>query len=92
MLCLFNIRPDQSPERLEQSHLLILALLNFDHTVHVVFHDGSEQFIKDNEDLNKKWQALPLYGAHDFWFINGPHNNLTEHKYRKLNQQADFIS
>jgi len=92
MRTLFNIQPGQSPERLNQTHLLILALLNFDHTVHVVFHHGSEQFIKDDIELSKKWQALPLYGAHDFLFFNSPNDNLSEIKYHKLCQQADFIS
>ena len=92
MQTLFNIHPDQSPERLEQTQLLILALLNFDHSVHVVFHAGSEQAIKDNTELNKQWQALPLYGTHDFWFRGGPHQNLSEQKYRILRQQADFIA
>ncbi|KAA3641527.1 MAG: hypothetical protein DWP95_06575 [Proteobacteria bacterium] len=92
MHTLFNIYPDQSRQRLEQTHLLILALLNFDHTVHIVFHKGSEQFIKENADLSKKWQALPLYGAHDFWFFNGQHDNLNDQQYRRIKQRADFIS
>ena len=80
MRILFNIQPGQSQLRLTQTHLLILALLNFDHTVHIVFHDGGEQIIRNDEELNKKWQALPLYGAHDFLFLDGPFKNTSEKK------------
>jgi hypothetical protein len=92
MRVLFNIYPEQSQQRLEQTHLLILALLNFDHTIHIVFHGGSEHIIQNNSSLNKKWQALPLYGAHDFLFLNGPLENLNRQKYHRLCQQAEFIA
>jgi|GEM_PF-2037379 len=92
MRILFNIYPEQSRQRLAQTHLLILAFLNFDHSVHIVFHEGSEQLIQDDLNIKKEWQALPLYGAHEFLFFDGPDKNISEDKYRHLIQQADFIS
>lgn len=92
MHTLFNIYPDHSRQRLTQTHLLILALLNFDHNIHIVFHDGSEQLIEADDELNKQWQALPLYGARDFLFLNSPLENMTQQDYHRLSQQADFIS
>lgn len=92
MRLLFNIHPKQSQQRMEQTHLLILALLNFDHTIHIVFHGGSEQIIKDNTVFNKKWNALTLYGAQDFLFLNGPLENINQQEYHHLCHQADFIA
>lgn len=92
MRALINIFPGQSPKRLQQTHLLILALLNFDHTVHIVFHDGSERTIQHDTELNKKWQALPLYGARDFLFLSGQYTNLSTEQFHRIKQRADFIS
>lgn len=92
MRTLFNITPDQDIQRLQQTHLLILALLNFDHTVDIVFHNNSDLLIEDHQNLYQQWQALPLYGARDFKFLNSRQDNISQQHFHKLIQQADFVS
>lgn len=92
MRSLFHIYPDFSHARLEQSYLLILACLNFDHRVDIVLHPGSEHRLQQNVQLLKKWQALPLYGAEDFIRLSELNCTDARQKLIRLTLKADFIA
>ena len=92
MRCLFHIFADSSQDRLEQSHLLILACLNFDYRVDIVFHDHSERVLSRQPQLYKKWQALQLYGAQEFIQLSELSCSEADNLLTQLTDQADFIA
>lgn len=92
MQTVFHIYPQQSDQCLEQSYLLMLALLNFEHKVFIVFHQNSFAEISKHAEQLKKWQALHLYGARAFLHYNGDNDNIGTHELQQLTQQADFVA
>lgn len=92
MQAVFHIHPQQSEHSLEQSYLLMLALLNFEHKVFIIFHQNSLTEILKNTEQAKKWQALDLYGAQAFLHYGGDNDNIDAHGMHQLMQQADFIA
>ncbi len=56
-----------SQQQLTHSHLLCLALLNFEHQVSVVFIGQAFKLIMQDMDSQKHWLALKLYGVDRFY-------------------------
>ncbi len=92
MRAIFHIYPQQSQQCLQQTYLLLLALLNFDHKVFIVFHQNSLTEISKNTEQAKKWQALNLYGAQAFIYYDGDNDNIDAYGLQQLMRQADFIA
>lgn len=69
MQTLFIINSQMNSSQVEQSYLLILAMLNFEHSVDVVFSGaGCDNLIHSEVNL-KKWAALKLYGVDNFYHL-----------------------
>lgn len=59
-----------SQQQLAHSHLLCLALLNFEHQVNVVFIGQAFKVIMQDMDLQKQWMALKLFGIEAFYQLD----------------------
>ena len=99
MKAVFVINESMSHEQLEQSYLLILALLNFDHHVDLVFVGDAFNQLIQGEQTTKKWRALKLYGVHAFYqFCDDKENHpdelvpLNANEFATLKTQAQFLS
>lgn len=96
MKCLFMIHQSMKSERLEQQYLLMLAMLNFDFEVHLVFTEGAAEFWRHHQHWRKKLTALELYGiasVRELVTSGGDPGNLCQPGwYQGLADSADFIS
>ncbi|MCX7554957.1 hypothetical protein OS175_13855 [Marinicella sp. S1101] len=99
MQSLFIINEKMNTTQVEQSYLLILAMLNFEHSVDVVFSGaGCENLINSNAQL-KKWTALKLYGVNDFYHLTADSGitaldttALSTADFENMKNQAAFLS
>lgn len=99
MKTLFIINENISQSQLEQTYLLILAMLNFDHDVDLVFINDAFNRIKRDEALKKQWLALKIYGADNFFNLTHNGNKpgpglitISQADFEKLKNQADILS
>ncbi|TDR22781.1 hypothetical protein [Marinicella litoralis] len=98
MKCLFVINEQLSDQQIERQYLLMIAMLNFDFEVNLVFMDGAHEMWLNHESHTKHLNALTMYGAKCHSFTTS--FNSSEHKHDLLNQAAfnalkndmDFIS
>lgn len=91
MTCVFLIHQDMSAELMERQYLLMIAMLNFDFKVHLVFTTGARSFWDHHKQWQQKLTALQLYG------IQGIHHYCAQSaqqssQLQQLLDQADFIS
>lgn len=66
MECVFVIQAHFSNQQIEQQYLLMIAMLNFEFKVQLVFDDESWHHWQTHKPLQQKYQALTLYGADVF--------------------------
>ncbi|MGJ8662658.1 MAG: hypothetical protein ACSHWU_03360 [Marinicella sp.] len=103
MKALFYLPETFSDQQTENAYLLCLAMLNFEHQVHVVFTAKSWQTINANDLLRKQWLALKLYGAKGFYQLSSSQHSepsrshealthLTESAFDELKNAMDFLS
>ncbi len=99
MKSLFIINEKISNSQLEQSYLLILAMLNFEHHVKLVFINNAYTRIDNDPALKQQWLALKLYGIEKFYCLNSTqvssHQELipiTDMEFEQLKNQADLVS
>lgn len=72
------ISEQQSTQQLQESYLLCLALLNFEHQLNVVFIGQAVALLDQDAALKKSWLALKLYGAEAFYQLNKDSQNKSE--------------
>ncbi len=99
MRTLFIINQHMNEAQIEQSYLLILAMLNFDHHVNVVFTGQSYRRLITDDAAKKKWSALKIYGVDDFFELTEHQSSCIENikhinhsAFARLKSQADFLS
>jgi len=99
MKCLFIITPHQDIEHAENLYLLIIAMLNFDFPVTLVFDATSFKQWQTSEQLNQYLVALHMYGIKQFHILSSHRTNTTENKtayidhatFEQMKSAADFI-
>lgn len=97
---LFIIQEHMSQAQLEQSYLLILAMLNFEHNVDIIFTGEAYNQLCTDETHFKKWSALTMYGVDNLFQLVKDnhalkHNELTaidQAAFETLKKQADLLS
>ncbi len=72
MHCVFVIQAHLSNQQIEQQYLLMIAMLNFDFKVQVIFDEESWHHWQTHKPLHQKYQALTLYGAEALLLHNSP--------------------
>ncbi len=100
MKCLYIVTEHMSAEQTNNSYLMCLAMLNFDHQVEVVFTAGAFAQIQQDEQLCKQWLALKLYGvSHMYQLIDYPQAETNQHleainyaQFATLSTQCDHLS
>jgi hypothetical protein len=100
MKCLFLINENLSSTQIEQQYLLMIAMLNFDFSVSVVFTNDTIHAWHENKVHCKHLAALHMYGVDTFYLLNSsnPAPNLLSttsidiDTLIKFKAEADFIS
>ncbi len=100
MRCLFVLTDQMNQAQLDNSYLLCIAMLNFEHEVDVIFLDRAFTQISQHVEQKKKWLALKLYGVNTMYQFNateaiGTDNHLTtisQAELSALKAAADYIS
>ena len=92
MKCVFIIHQQMSTETLERQYLLMIAMLNFDFEVHLLFTSGAGSYWRHHPQWQKKLKALDMYGISSIKQL--PDTESTQHPlwYSTLLAEADFIS
>lgn len=86
MRTLFILHDQMTAERLEQQHLLCLAMLNFDFTVQVVMRGSVWAQINACPESQQAWRALHLYGVDEFLWLNGSEPAASDWPVRRIDQ------
>ncbi len=100
MQCLFIITNELSLEQIERQYLLMIAMLNFDFQVNVVFIGNTHANWQNDDKLNKHLKALSMYGAQCHQLHNKPGkcthyespSPLSSNGFTALKNSADLIS
>lgn len=99
MKSLFIINENMKESQLDQSYLLILAMLNFDHQVDLVFSNNAFDLVNHCNDSIQKWRALKLYGVEKFYCLNCSKQKLNDEltalipsDFYQMKAQADWVS
>ena len=77
MKAMFIVHEHMSKRQQENAYLLCLAMLNFEHEVHLVFTELSWQKIHTDNTKKKQWLALKLYGTRGMYQIEGSLDSLS---------------
>ena len=92
MNCVFIIHDQMSIETMERQYLLMIAMLNFDFTVDLLFASGAQAYWEHHQHWQKKLSALQLYGIHSIRHLPEAEGQSPPDWYQNLLTQADFIS
>ena len=100
MRTLFILHDQMTADRLEQQHLLCLAMLNFDFDVQVVMQGSVWTQISASPKYQQAWRALLLYGVEEFLWLNGsqlpdpdwPVRRIDQIEFQKLLSSTDWVS
>jgi hypothetical protein len=91
MTCVFLIHQNMSAELMERQYLLMIAMLNFDFQVHLVFTTGASAYWEHHKQWQQKLTALELYGIQQVHHLS-EHTSEQAGQLQALLNQADFIS
>ena len=89
MKCLFLINENLSIEQIEQQYLLMLAMLNFDFSVTVVFTNDTLHDWEEHEVHCKHLAALQMYGIDTFYLFNS--SNRSSKRFTTTNIDIDTL-
>jgi hypothetical protein len=92
MKCVFIIHDQMSSETMERQYLLMIAMLNFDFTVDVLFASGAQDYWQHHQHWQQKLTALELYGVHAIRHLPDGAGQSPPDWYVNLLAEADFIS
>lgn len=101
MNCLFVFTHKMTPQQIEQQYLLMIAMLNFDFNVQVLFDQAIYQEWLMHKPLKQKLMALNMYGVDEFLiqtkYLNSDDEEFTvrmidETELQQMMIKADFIS
>lgn len=101
MNCVFIIPAHLNNQQIEQQYLLMIAMLNFDFEVHIIFDQASWHHWYSHKPLAQKLKALNLYGA-EHSVLNGHQQgmdnehidvrHIDDNEYHQIMSGAGFIS
>ncbi|MCB1582700.1 MAG: hypothetical protein R3E90_15910 [Marinicella sp.] len=101
MHCVFIIQQHLSKQQIEQQYLLMIAMLNFDFKVQIIFDKQSWHHWQSHKTLNQKYNALNLYGAEALLALNATKQpdldtyscrTITPVQMQQILASAEFIS
>jgi hypothetical protein len=101
MNCLFLFTHKLTAQQIEQQYLLLIAMLNFDFKVQVLFDKTIFHDWLMHKPLKEKLMALNMYGIDEFLLLNNPTQQdeielptrgIDHQELQQMMSAADFIS
>jgi hypothetical protein len=90
MNCVFIVQAHLSGQQIEQQYLLMIAMLNFDFKVQIIFDEESWHHWQTHKPLQQKINALLLYGAEALLLQNADKSTDSEINQHRLINKTEF--